>query len=93
MVSLAHIHSLKPCLCAQEDDGKEGNKEASKGGEAEAGRPSSAEDGSETKMAEATANGKDTEMADALEKVIVTLCSCLCCFHLARNLNDEKHNC
>ncbi len=76
----------------QDDHGKEESKAASKSDEAEAGRPS-AEDGSETKVAEAIANGKDTEMADALEKVIPTLCSCLCCFHLARNLHDEKHNC
>ncbi len=49
--------------------------------EAEADRPL-AEDGSETNVAEATANDKDTEMADALEEVIPTLCSCLCCFQV-----------
>ena len=42
-------------------------------------------------MAEATANDKDTEMVDALEKVIVTLCSFLCCLHSDENLHDEKH--
>jgi hypothetical protein len=80
-------------LWVQDDDGKEESKAASKSDEAAADRPSSPEDGSETKVAEATAVDKDTEMADALEKVIVTLCSCLCCFHLARNLHDKKHNC
>ena len=76
----------------QDDDGKEESKVASKSDEAEAGRPS-AEDGSETKVAEAIANGKGTEMADVLEKVTVPLCSRLCCFHCNRNPNDTKCCC